>query len=262
MTLKAILFDFNGVIINDEPIHEELIGDLLLGENLRSQPGEFAAICLGRSDRACIKELLSRRGRVLSEADLDRLLAKKSAAYKAKLAAMEELPSYPGLTELIEKFSEADLKLAVVSGALRGEVELVLERLNLRQYFPIIVAGDDITTSKPEPDGYQLAVKQINQANPGLALQPDNCLAIEDTFAGIQAAKAAGISVVGVAHTYPFHMLQRQANWAIDYLSDLELERVRSIIAGEGEPVLPEQPAQEIEASEVEPEATTSRDSR
>ncbi len=254
MTLKAILFDFNGVIINDEPIHEELIADLLLGENLRSQPGEFAEICLGRSDRACIWELLSRRGRVLSEADLDRLLAQKSAAYKAKLAAMDELPSYPGLTELIEQFSEADLKLAVVSGALRSEVELVLDRLNLRQYFPIIVAGDDITTSKPKPDGYQLAVKLLNQANPGLELQPDNCLAIEDTFAGIQAAKAAGISVVGVAHTYPFHMLQRQANWVIDYLSDLELERVRSIIAGEGEPLLPEdQPAPAASDAEAEP---------
>ncbi len=262
MTLKAILFDFNGVIINDEPIHEELIADLLLGENLRSQPGEFAEICLGRSDRACIWELLSRRGRVLSEADLDRLLANKSTAYKAKLAAIEELPSYPGLEELIEKFSEADLKLAVVSGALRSEVELVLDRLNLRRYFPIIVTGDDITTSKPKPDGYLLAVKQLNQANPDLDLQPENCLAIEDTFAGIQAAKAAGISVVGVAHTYPFHMLQRQANWAIDYLRDLELDRVCSIIAGEGEPTIPEeQPPQEMEASEMEPEAVIGSDS-
>lgn len=261
MTLKAILFDFNGVIINDEPIHEELIADLLLGENLRSQPGEFAEICLGRSDRACIWELLSRRGRVLSENDLDRLIAKKSVAYTAKLSAMEELPSYPGLAELIEKFSQAELKLAVVSGALRSEVELVLERLNLRQYFPIIVAGDDITTSKPKPDGYLLAVKQLNQAYPDLALEPENCLAIEDTFAGIQAAKAAGISVVGVAHTYPFHMLQRQANWAIDYLSDLELERVRSIIAGEGEPLLQEeQPMQEPETSEGDSELLASED--
>jgi len=252
MTLKAILFDFNGVIINDESIHEELLAELLLGENLRAQPGEFAEICLGRSDRACIWELLSRRGRVLSEKDLDRLLEKKSTAYKAKLTAMEELPSYAGLTELIEKFSAADLKLAVVSGALRSEVELVLERLGLRQYFPVIVAGDDITTSKPKPDGYLLAVEQLNQANPDLALQPENCLAIEDTFAGIQAAKAAGISVVGVAHTYPFHMLQRQANWAIDYLSDLEVERVRSILAGEGEPLLPEdEPEPEIEATEL-----------
>lgn len=256
MTLKAILFDFNGVIINDEPIHEALIAELLLGENLRSQPGEFAEICLGRSDRACIGELLSRRGRVPSEKDLDRLLAQKSVAYKAKLDGMAALPSYPGVKELIEKFSEADLKLAVVSGALRSEVELVLDRLNLRQYFPIIVAGDDVTTSKPKPDGYLLAVQQLNQAYPDLALQPENCLAIEDTFAGIQAAKAAGISVVGVAHTYPFHMLQRQANWAIDYLSDLELERVRSIIAGEGEPLLPEdQPAPEAEATEAESEA-------
>ncbi len=65
MSLKAVLFDFNGVIINDEPLHEQLIEQILLGENLRSQPGEFRKVCLGRSDRVCLKELLTNRGRVI-----------------------------------------------------------------------------------------------------------------------------------------------------------------------------------------------------
>ncbi|WP_263975358.1 HAD family hydrolase [Leptolyngbya sp. 7M] len=68
---------------------------------------------------------------------------------------------------------------------------------------------------------------------PSLNLKPAECLAIEDTPAGIQAAKAAGMQVVGVANSYPFHMMQRQANWAVDYLSDLEFERVRQVFAGE-----------------------------
>jgi beta-phosphoglucomutase len=240
MTLKAILFDFNGVIINDEPIHEILLGDLLLGENLLAQPGEFAELCLGRSDRACITDLLTRRGRIVRERDLERLLAQKSLAYQAKLNELTTLPTYPGLTELIERCLAADLSLAVVSGALRCEVELVLGRLGIRDRFSVIVAGDDITTSKPEPNGYLLAVERLNQAEPTLDLKPENCLAIEDTFPGIQAAKAAGISVVGVAHSYPFHMIQRQANWTIDYLSDLELDRICSILAGKGEPALVE----------------------
>ncbi|HEY9805293.1 MAG TPA: HAD family phosphatase, partial [Candidatus Obscuribacterales bacterium] len=82
---------------------------------------------------------------------------------------------------------------------------------------------------KPEPDGYLLAVERLNQQHPELNLQASECLAIEDTPAGIQAAKRAGIPVVGVANTYPFHMMQRQANWAVDYLSDLELERVQQV---------------------------------
>lgn len=239
MTLKAVLFDFNGVVINDESLHEALISELLLGENLLVQPGEFAEICLGRSDRACLIDLLTRRGRVVSDRDLDRLLAQKNQAYLVRMAELDPLPLYPGLEDLIFRFRGAALTLAVVSGALRSEIEAVLTRAELRQHFSVIVGGDDIKGSKPEPEGYLTAIAKLNEADPLLDLQPENCLAIEDSFAGIQAAKAAGISVVGVAHTYPFHMLQRQANWTIDHLNDLEVDRVRNILAGLGEPQSP-----------------------
>ena len=230
MTLKAVLFDFNGVIINDEPIHEQLLDQILIEENLRPQPGEFRLVCLGRSDRACLSDLLTRRGRVVSESYLTRLVKRKAQAYQQLfLDKLEKLPLYPGLEDLIFQVQALDLKLALVSGAIRTEVELVLNRANLAEYFTVIVAGDDITTSKPEPDGYLLAVERLNHQYPGFNFQASECLAIEDTSAGIAAAKAAGIPVVGVANTYPFHMLQRQANWTVDYLSDLELERVQQV---------------------------------
>lgn len=229
MTLKAVLFDFNGVIINDEPIHQPLIEQILISENLRPKPGEYRQVCLGRSDRVCLAELLNRRGRIVSETYLLQLIARKAQAYQHELEKLEKLPLYPGLEDLIFQLRSAQLKLAVVSGALRSEVELVLNRGNLAEYFTVIVAGDDIKTSKPEPDGYLLAVERLNQQYPGFNLQPSECLAIEDTPAGIQAAKRAGMQVVGVANTYPFHMLQRQANWTVDYLCDLEIDRVQQI---------------------------------
>ena len=80
--LKAVLFDFNGIIINDESIHERLLEALLLEENLRPHPGEFQAIALGRSDRICLSELFARRGRILDDATLDRLLERKAEAYQ------------------------------------------------------------------------------------------------------------------------------------------------------------------------------------
>lgn len=227
MSLKAILFDFNGVIINDESIHEELINELLLAENLRPKKGEFWQICLGRSDRACIAELFALRGRFLTEEALNSLIARKAIAYQERLATLNKLPIFLGVEDLIFKLRGAQLKLAVVSGALRSEVELVLNRANMAEIFSVIVAGDDITTSKPEPDGYLLAVERLNQQYPDLNLTPRDCLAIEDTPAGIQAAQRAGIQVVGIANTYPFHMLQRQADWTVDYLRDLELDRLR-----------------------------------
>lgn len=229
MTLKAVLFDFNGVIINDEPLHQKLIDELLIQENLRPKPGEFWEVCLGKSDRICLTELLQRRGRIVTEEYLDQLIARKSQLYHQQLEAIDKLPIYPGLADLIFQLRSAQIKMAVVSGALRSEVELVLSRADLSQAFSLIVAGDDITTSKPDPTGYLLAVERLNQQYPTLKLEPAECLAIEDTPAGIQAAKLAGMSVVGVANTYPFHMMQRQANWAVDYLSELELDRVRQV---------------------------------
>ncbi len=224
--LKAVLFDFNGVIINDESIHEKLIAQLLIEENLRPKPGEFRQVCLGRNDRTCLKELFSSRGRVLSEPALDTLIARKAKAYCQELELLEQIPTYPGLQDLIFTIRASQLKMAVVSGALRSEIEQVLERLQLSDGFSVIVSGEDISTSKPDPDGYLLAVQRLSDRFPELNIQPSECLAIEDTFAGIAAAKQAGIPVVGVANTYPFHMLQRRANWTVDYLSDLEFDRV------------------------------------
>lgn len=231
MTLKAVLFDFNGVIINDEPLHEKLIEQILIEENLRPIPGEFQQVCLGRSDRVCLTELLNRRGRVVSESYLIQLMQRKAQAYQQQLEKMQKLPLYSGLDDLIFQVRSLHLKLAIVSGAMRSEIELVLNRAKLAPHFPVIVAGDDITTSKPEPDGYLLAVERLNQEYPDLQLQPSECLAIEDTPAGIQAAKRAGISVVGVANTYPFHMMQRRANWAVDYLCDLDLQWAQQVLS-------------------------------
>ncbi|MBO1348622.1 MAG: HAD family phosphatase [Hormoscilla sp. GUM202] len=239
MTLKAVLFDFNGTIVNDEDIHQQLIDEILLGENLRPDPAEYRQLCLGRSDRACLKALLESRGRVVNDRYLQQLIDRKSIAYQRQLQTQEKLPIYPGVEDLIYKLRLARLKMGVVSGALRGEIELVLSRTELLPHFAVIVAGDDITLSKPEPDGYLLAVERLQNCMPELGLEVKDCLAIEDTPAGIEAAQRAGMQVVGVANTYPFHMLQRQANWTVDYLIELELDRVQQIFSGELPPQTP-----------------------
>jgi beta-phosphoglucomutase len=230
--LKAVLFDFNGIIINDEAIHEKLLSQLMVEENLRPKAEEFRQLCLGRSDRACIAALLEGRGRAVTPTYLEGLIARKARAYLQELEQLEKLPIYVGLEDFMFDLRAAKTKMAVVSGALRSEIELVLSRANLSQHFSVIVSGDDQVPSKPEPDGYLLAVDRLNQQFPDLQLNPWECLVIEDTFAGIEAAKRAGMPVVGVANSYPFHMLQRRANWTVDYLSELEMERVKGVLAG------------------------------
>jgi beta-phosphoglucomutase len=237
MSLKAVLFDFNGVIINDERIHLQLIDEILIAENLQPQKPSERQACLGRSDRACFQELLSDRGRVVTEEYLSKLMQRKAQAYVQQLETMEKLPLYAGVEDLIYQLrslkiapeNTESVKIGLVSGAIRSEIEMVLQRAQLSEHFTVIVAGDDITSSKPQPDGYLLAVERLNQAYPELNLTPQECLAIEDTPAGITAAKQAQMQVVGVANTYPFHMLQRCCNWTVDYLIELELERIQEV---------------------------------
>jgi beta-phosphoglucomutase len=226
VVLKAVLFDFNGVIIKDEAIHRELNDELLIAENLPPQGQEFWKVCVGRSDRAALTDLLKSRGRFVSDEYLDKLIAKKAIAYRQRLAQLETLPIYPEVVEFIKQMSESGYKLAVVTGAIRSEVELVLEQAGIDRYFETIVSGDEIKQSKPDPAGYLLAVEKLNKLDPDLNLLPTECIAIEDTFAGLQAVKAAGIQAVAIANTYPFHMLQRRANWTIDRFADLEFDRV------------------------------------
>jgi HAD superfamily hydrolase (TIGR01509 family) len=230
MPLKAVLFDFNGVIIKDESIHLKLIDEILVEENLQPQKPDERLRCLGRSDRACFEELLNRRGRVVSQDYLTQLLRNKANKYIKELESLEQLPLYSGIEDLIIQAQSQNLPVGLVSGALGREIELVLERANIREYFQVIIAGDDIATSKPQPEGYLLAVDRLNQlysdTNVDLSLKPENCLALEDTLAGIEAAKRAGMKVVGIANTYPFHILQRQANWTVDHVTDLEWERI------------------------------------
>ena len=223
MGLKAVFIDFSGVIIDDEAINQELIAEIMLNENLRADENEYAQYCRGRSDRACLKDILANRGRILSDAYLDRLLANKDRAYRKQIEQLElSVPVH--LTEFLAKLKEQDIAVGLVTGTSRSQVEYILQKLDLAKYFDTIVAGDDLDSSKPEPEPYLLAAKQLN-------LPPSECLAIEDNPVGIQAAKQANIQVVGIANIYPLHMLQRQANWTVDDFSEIELDRVDKILS-------------------------------
>jgi HAD superfamily hydrolase (TIGR01509 family) len=233
--LKAVLFDFNGVIINDEPIHQELINEILIGENLLPLGSEFAELCLGRSDRVCLRNVLTRRGRQVTEEYLTKLINKKASLYRERIGKLEKLPIYEEIYSFLERVKARDLQIGLVTGAIRSEVESILQQAALGDYFSVIVTGDEISTSKPQPDGYLLAVERFNRWNFNLQLQPWECLVIEDTFAGCEAAKRAGMQVVGIAHTYPFHFMQRVSNWAIDNFSQLDLDRVEETFSQIGE---------------------------
>jgi HAD superfamily hydrolase (TIGR01509 family) len=227
MSLKAVFLDFSGVIINDEAINQELIADILLSENLRADDDEYTQYCRGKSDRTCLEDILTNRGRILPDEYIDKLLTIKSQGYRQKIDQLSEIPLPPHLIEFLTQLKEQNIAVGLVTGATRSEVEYVLEKVELASYFDLIVAGDDLKKSKPEAEPYLLAAQKLN-------LQPSECLAIEDNPVGIEAAKRAKIQVVGISNIYPLHMLQRQANWTVDDFLEIELDRVDRVLSQAG----------------------------
>jgi len=224
MGLKAVLLDFSGVVINDEEINQELLAEIMLSENLCADEFEYTKYCRGRSDRLGLKDILASRGRILPDTYLDKLIKTKTQGYRQKI---DQLPSYPlslYLVDFLSQLKEKNIAIGLVSGAIRSEIEYILQKTELANYFDVIVAGDDLNRSKPEPEPYLLALKQLN-------LKASECLAIEENPVGIEAAKKAKIQVVGISFLYPLHMLQRQANWTVDNFLEIELERVDQILS-------------------------------
>ena len=224
MGLKAVFLNLSGVMIDDEVINQSIIADIMLSENLRADETEYAQYCRGKSDRAGLKDLLVNRGRVLSDAYLDKLIETKAQAYRQQIEQLAELPLSPHLAEFLTRLKKQNITVGLVTGTTRSEVEYILQRAELTEYFDLIVAGDDLEQSKPEPEPYLLAIANLN-------LQASECLAIEDNSVGIEAAKEAKIQVVGISNIYPLHMLQRQANWTVDDLLEIDLNRVDRVLS-------------------------------
>lgn len=227
MSLKAVFLDFSGVIIDDEAINQELIADILLSENLRADDDEYSQYCRGRSDLSCLRDILANRGRILPEEYLDKLLQTKAQGYRQKITQLAEIPLPSNLKEFLTQLKEKEIAIGLVTGTTRSEVEYILEKLQLAEYFDLIVAGDDLQQSKPEPEPYLLAAQKLN-------LDPSECLAIEDNSVGIEAAKRAQIQVVGISHIYPLHMLQRRCNWTVDNFMEIELDRIDRVLSQAG----------------------------
>ena len=190
--LKAIIFDFNGVIVDDEPLHLELFRRVLGEESIALTDEDYHAKYLGYDDRGCFTAALTDAGRVELAADaafIAELIERKAGYYRE--AIEQRMLLFPGAVELVKKLA-AKFPMAIASGALRGEIEVVLNRGGIRDCFKEIIASEDVMACKPDPEGYNKALVALN-ATLGSRIQPGECLVIEDSIAGIEAAKLAGM---------------------------------------------------------------------
>jgi beta-phosphoglucomutase len=182
--LKAIIFDFNGVIVDDEPLHLELFKRVLSEEGIGLSDEDYHAKYLGYDDRGCFVAALTDAGRVEAATNADfihELIDRKAEYYRR--AIKERCLLFPGVVELVER-SAARFPLAIASGALRGEIEWVLEQGGVRRCFQEIVAAEDVSACKPDPEGYVKALAALN-ARSDASIFAAECLVIEDSVAGV-----------------------------------------------------------------------------
>lgn len=195
--IRALIFDFNGVLVDDEHLHFELLRDMLASRGVLIGEAEYFAEYMGWDDRRCLEEGLSRAGKHFTSDDIDSLIATKARNYLA--AARRGLRYFDGAAESVKRLS-ARWPVAICSGALRPEIELALETMGVRDSVSAIVSSEDTDRCKPDPEGYLLALDALRSQH-GEDLEAGHCLVIEDTMAGVQAAKGAGMWVIGITNT-------------------------------------------------------------
>jgi len=228
--LRALLFDFNGVLVDDEPLHLELFQRVAAEEGLAPPTEEeYYARYLGFDDRAAFAAILAAAGRPAEPPRVARLVARK-AAYYQELIHRRGYPFFPGARELARDAAARGLRLGVVSGALREEVTGGLAQAGLAELMPILVTAEDVAESKPHPEGYLLALDLLNSLPPlpERLIHPHEVLAIEDSPAGLESAAGAGLLTLAVAHTYARERLRADAT--VDTLEGLTVEEIERLL--------------------------------
>lgn len=227
--VRALLFDFNGVLVADEAIHIELLERVLEEEGVRP-PADAKRRFLGRPDRECLLEGFALASSPLTDPQLQRLLARKASYYRSRTLA-DGYPLVAGAFALMRAAADAGLAIGIVSGALRSEIELALRQAAVRPLVKVLVAAEDVRRGKPAPDGYLRGVELLNSSPPlpDRLLHPHEVLAIEDAPVGLTAAREAGLSTLAVASEVPLGELR--ADLIVDELDPSVLTTIAAHFA-------------------------------
>ena len=225
--LKAIIFDFDGVITDSEILHLRAFNQVLAPHGIEITTQEYYKVYLGMTDVDCYKMLIHKGLLKIGEEEIESFIEKKYHIFE-KLAKTEG-HIIEGARDFVQMLSQNKLPLAICSGSLMAEIELILEQARLRPYFTAIVSGDQMRKSKPDPHGYLLTLQKLNRdrREPILA---DQCVVIEDSHWGLEAAITAGMHTIAVTNSYDAEQLS-MAEKIVARLSDLSISDLQQLCA-------------------------------
>ena len=222
--LRAIVFDFDGVLANSEPLHFQSFRDVLAARGVTLTETDYYARYLGFDDAGAFAAIGRDRQRNWSRDEIAGLIREKAD----QMTELERHVSilFPGAAEIVRQ-TAATIPIAIASGALGHEIRRVLDREGLTACFDAIVAAEDTPRSKPAPDPYEKAVALLRTTRLE-NLTPGECAAVEDSTWGLQSAREAGLRTVGVAQSYAAADLS--ADLVITSIGELDIARVRRLM--------------------------------
>jgi len=230
MTIRAIAFDLDGTLSDTEPLHFEAFKEAIRPEGIEIPSAEYYSRLIGLNDHDCFATLLREHGKDAGEATLATLIARKARVYGAMIADHDVL--YPGAAEFVRQCADR-FPLILVTGTLHAEAETILRRANLRELFVDIIAAEDAERGKPEPDGFLTALGRLGFIlRPRPSIVAAECLAIEDTTAGVEAARRAGMKVLALCQTTQANAL-RGADIIRPSIGETDLDDILRHLAGD-----------------------------
>ena len=215
MTVRAILWDLDGVIANSMEFHYQAYREVLAGRGRDLSREEYLRELIGLRNYVILRRVLGD----LPNEEVTALAGEKEKAFRRLIAG--NVTALPGADRLVRRAKEVGLLQAIVSSTPRANIEVMLESLGLWDLFEVIVGEEDATRGKPDPEGFLVAAQQ-------LGVPPEECVVIEDAPEGILAGKAAGTRCIGVTTTRPAERLS-QADLVVETLED---ERVWDEVSG------------------------------
>jgi HAD superfamily hydrolase (TIGR01509 family) len=224
--LRAVIFDFNGIIVDDEPIHFELFQRVLSEEGISLTQSDYYARYLGFDDRGAFTQAYRDHRRRLSQKELEELVNRKAAYYQE--AIRNKMRVFPGVETLVRTLA-TKLPLAIASGALRHEIDTILSTIGLRSYFGAIVSAEDVRSGKPEPEIFLKALARLNEQRGNRhPIEDSECVVIEDSKEGVRGARRAGMKCLAVTNSHPAEQLA-EATAVVRSLNEVSLTFLESL---------------------------------
>ena len=205
---EAIIFDMDGVIVDSEPCHERAFRDVFAEMGCGETHGIHFADYYGRSDHALWLDFIARHQ---PKQSLEELTEWKQRRFLQIIR--EEEPIFETLPELVARLS-GKYKLALASGSFHPVIDVILEMRDLRKFFQAVVSVQDVAHGKPAPDVFLRAAELLR-------VEPGNCCVIEDSAAGVQAARAAGMTVIAITNSLPREKLA-QASYVVSSYAEID----------------------------------------